>query len=202
MPTLAIAVNGVVAATTMPYAFPVAGRRNLGEVIVDPRMFVHGANEVDVVEVRKAPDETVALYTMNAANAALGRNLSSERAQWLWGVTISGLYPTEWIETQPFRWSDGDARLSIPADPDAPSSALSVTIAMTAGPGTALTIAVDDCVLFDSAINGAWSGTFPLASCRIASERMDVSIRSTSQQPANGDPRELGVAVTSVEIAP
>lgn len=202
MPTLAIAVNGIVAATTVPYTFPVAGRRNLWEVIVDPRLFVPGTNAVDVVEVREAPDETVVLYAMNAVNAgAAGRNVSAESAEWLSGVTASGLHQTEWADTQPFRWSDGYARLSIPVDPEAPPSELSVKIAMTS-PDASLTIAVDDCVLFDSAIQGPWSRTFPLSSCRIASQRMEVSIRSTTHPSTNGDPRKLGVAVTSVEIAP
>ena len=63
-------------------------------------------------------------------------------------------------------------------------------------------IAVDDCELFDSVIQGPWSGTFPLSSCRVASQRMEVSIRSTTHQPDNGDLRQLGVAVASVEITP
>ena len=204
-PTLAIVVNGVVAATTVPYTFPVAGRRNLWEVIVDPELFVPGANAVDVFEIREAQDEPVVLYrlyTMSALeSAAAGRNLSGESAEWLSGVTASGLSPTEWIGTRPFRWSDGDARLSIPVDPEAPPSELSVSIAMT-GPNKSLAIAVDDCVLFDSVIQGSWSGTFPLSSCRVASQRMEVSIRSTTHQPNNGDPRQLGVAVASVEITP
>jgi hypothetical protein len=202
-PTLAIAVNGVVAATTVPHTFPVAGRRNLWEVIVDPRLFVRGANTVDVVEVRRTGDETPVLYTTRTADsAAADRNLSSERARWLFGVSASGLHPTEWADTQPFRWSNGNVRLSIPVDPEAPPSELLVEIAMTANPDTAMTIAVDDCVLFDGVIQGSWSQTFPLRVCNIASERIDVSIRSTARPPANGDPRRLGVAITSVEIVP
>ena len=165
-----------------------------------------GANAVDVYEVREAPDEPVVfytLYTMSALeSAAAGRNLSGESAEWLSGVTASGLSPTEWVGTRPFHWSDGDARLSIPVDPEAPPSELSVSIAMT-GPDKSLAIAVDDCVLFDSVIQGSWSGTFPLSKCRVASQRMEVSIRSTTHQPINtGDLRQLGVAIASVEITP
>ena len=87
-------------------------------------------------------------------------------------------------------------------DPEAPPSELSVSIAMTGGGDKALVIAVDDCELFDSVIQGPWSGTFPLSSCRVASQRMEVSIRSTTHQPDNGDLRQLGVAVASVEITP
>jgi hypothetical protein len=202
-PTLAIAVNGVVAATTVPYTFPVAGRRNLWEVIVDPRSFARGANSVDVVEVRQARDGTTVLYTTRTADSEAARlNVSSERARWLLGVSASGLYATEWAGTQPFRWSNGNARLSIPVDAAAPPSELSVTIAMAANPDTVMTIAVDDCVLFEGVIQGAWSRTFPLRGCNIASERMEVSIRSTARPPANGDPRSLGVAIASVETAP
>ena len=206
-PTLAIVVNGVVAATTVPYAFPVAGRRNLWEVIVDPGLFVPGANAVDVVEVREAPDEPGVLYTLHTMraleSAVASRNLSGESAEWLSGVTTSGLNPTEWDGARPFRWSDGDARLSIPVDAEAPPSELSVSIVMTGGGGDkSLVIAVDDCVLFDSVIQGPWSGTFPLSSCPVASQRVEVSIRSTTHQPTNGDPRQLGVAITSVEITP
>lgn len=205
-PTLAIVVNGVVAATTVPYTFPVDGRRNLWEVIVDPGLFVPGANAVDVVEVREAPDEPVVLYTLYTMSAlesaAARRNLSGESAELLSDVTTSGLSPTEWNGTRPFRWSNGDARLSIPVDPEAPPSELSVSIAMTGGGDKALVIAVDDCELFDSVIQGPWSGTFPLSSCRVASQRMEVSIRSTTHQPDNGDLRQLGVAVASVEITP
>ena len=202
-PTLAIAVNGVVAATTVPHTFPVAGRRNLWEVIVDPRLFVRGANTVDVIEVRQAGEETPVLYTTRIADSdAAGRNLSSERARWLFGVSSSGLYATEWTGTQPFRWSNGNARLSIPVNAAAPPSELSVRIAMVANPDTAMTIAIVDCVLFEGVVQEAWSGTFPLRGCNIASERMEVSIRSTARPPANGDTRSLGVAIASVETAP
>jgi hypothetical protein len=204
-PTLAIVVNGVVAATTVPYTFPVAGRQNLWEVIVDPALFVQGANSVEVFEVRETPDEPFVLYSLYSMSAldsaAAGRNLSSESAEWLSGVTTSGLSLTEWDGTRPFRWSDGDARMSIPVDPEAPPSGLSISITMTGGLDKSLTIAVDDCALFDSVIQGPWSGTFSLGSCRVASERMEVSIRSTTHLPGNGDLRQLGVAIGSVEIS-
>ena len=205
-PTLAIVVNGVVAATTVPYAFPVGGRRNLWEVIVDPGLFIPGANAIDVIEVRETPDESVvlySLYTMSALeSAAARRNLLGEGAELLSGVTASGLSPTEWNGARPFRWSNGDARLSIPVDPEAPPSELFVSIVMTGGGEKSLAIAVDDCVLFDSVIQGPWSGTFPLSSCPVESERMELSIRSTTHQPGNGDLRQLGVAIASVEVTP
>ena len=199
-PTLAIAVNGIVAATTMPYPFPVAGRPNLWEVLVHPRVFMRGGNTVNVVEVREGPDNTLVLHSTSVEDAADGSNMAGESARWLAGVTSSGLYPTEWMGAQPFRWSTGDARLSIPVDPSAPPSALSVKVVMTAGPDTSLHIASGRCVLFDGILQGAWSETLSLDSCPIESDRMDLVFRSTARTPANGDPRELSIAVASVAL--
>jgi hypothetical protein len=134
------------------------------------------------------------------ASSAAGQNVSHESAEWLSGVTTSGLSLTEWDGTRSFRWSDGDARVSIPVDPDAPPSELSVSITTTGGLEKSLGISVDDCALFDAVIEGPWSRTFSLSACGVASQRMEVSIRSTTHVPGNGDARELGVAVGSVEI--
>ena len=54
-PMLAVALNGVVAAITRPYAFPILGRRAAWEAIVDPGRLEPGANALEVFEVRGDP---------------------------------------------------------------------------------------------------------------------------------------------------
>ena len=129
---LGVAVNGVLAGITRPYDFPVAGRRNAWEVVIDTQLVRDGANTVEVFTIDATGDGPAMLaraYTSEIGG--LETNLIREEAAVLWGVRSSGFYPTEWAGEQPFRWTGERVSLIVPVDQDAPPSELVVKVLMT-----------------------------------------------------------------------
>ena len=200
-PVLAIALNGRVAAVTRPYAFPVAGRREAWEAIVDPRRLVAGDNSLQVFEVREdGGDGAVSLAaTRGDASTSGSPNLIRDEQIRMLGGRISGFFGTEWAGATPFRWTRGDARLVVPIDPERLPTALAVEVLITGGPKQ-LNIAVGDCMLFDDTINGRWSATFDLGDCPLAPPELEIALLSDTHVPSTRDTRELGVAVGRIEL--
>ncbi len=200
-PVLAIAVNGTVAALTRPYQFPVRGRRAAWEAIVDPRWFVPGANTLEVLEVREhGSDGTVALAAAHG-NAAPARwpNLVREAQIQALGGRTSGFHGIEWAGDSPFRWTDGDARLRVPLDPQSPPTQLAVEVVMTGG-AKRLRVAADGCPLLDETIRDRWKATFDLEGCALRAPEVEIALLSDTHLPASRDSRSLGVAVGRVEL--
>ena len=199
-PPLAVALNGVLAAITRAYAFPVDGRRNMWEAIVDPRLLEQGANVLEVFVVRESTDGSIVLEAAYAPEALRPwANMVPEEATDLWGVASSGLYQTEWTAQRPFRWTNGAAHLSVPIDPQAPPSEMAVDVLMTGATPKHLRIIVNGCTLFDATIRGHWAQTLALDECLVESTTMDIDLLSGVHISPN-DPRPLGVAVTSVGL--
>ena len=200
-PVLAIALNGVVAAVTRPYAFPVVGRRNAWEAIVHPRWLVPGPNTLEVFEVQEdSAGGAVALAVTRGDMAAdHWPNLIRDEEIRALGVRTSGLYGTEWAGARPFRWTRGDARLLVPVDPQALPSALAVDVLMTGEPKR-LRVAVDGCTLVDEVIMGRWSATLALKDCRLVPPELEVALLSDTHVPQARDARSLGVGVGLVEL--
>ena len=200
-PVLAVVLNGVIAGVTKPYAFPVAGRLNKWEVVVDPRLLEQGANVVEVFAVREQPEGALALDAAYADAAQPRANLIREEAARLWGVSSSGFFATEWTGQRPFRWTNGEATLSIPIEGREPPSQLAVEVLMTGAGPKPLVITVNGCTIFDSEIRRRWVQTLPLAPCRVDPPSLDIQILSGVHAPGGGgDGRTLGVAVGSIEI--
>ena len=200
-PVLAIALNGVVAAVTRPYAFPVFGRRDAWETIVDPRRFRPGENSLEVFEIRAAGDQGgVALAAAVAASAAEPwPNLLRDDQAVSSGVETSGFSGTEWVGLRSFRWTRGDARLLVPFDRRSEPAEIAVDVLMT-GPPKQLRVMIEGCTVFDQTINGAWSATFPLDDCRLVPPDLEIRLRSDTHVPGRNDSRTLGVAVGSIEL--
>ena len=200
-PALAIALNGVVAAVTRPYGFPVRGRRNAWEAIVDPKRFAAGANSLDVFEIRAGPDGGPVELAVASGSAAPRSwpNLVLEAELQVMGGRVSGFSDTEWNRLGPFRWTRGDARLRVPFDPRSPPAELAVDVLMT-GPPKRLVIAADGCALFDQTVQGRWSGAFGLGECRLRPPDVEIALQSDTHVPSERDTRELGVAVSSIEL--
>lgn len=200
-PALAIAINGVIAAVTRPYSFPVAGRRHAWDAVIDPHRLESGANTLEVFEVQgEGGAESFALAATGGDRTADPRQnlIRDEEVQRL-GVRVSGFYETEWAGVRPFRWTRGDARLVVPIDPEAPPSSLAVEVLISGGPKQ-LNIAVDGCTLFDEVVNGRWSAAFDLRECRLAPPDLEIALRSDTHVPESSDNRTLGVAVGRVEL--
>jgi hypothetical protein len=199
---LALAVNGILAGTTQPYSFPIAGRSQSWEVIIDPQLVRNGANLVEVFLINTMVDESIILaraYTSEAAR--MSTNLIREESEELWGVSSSGFYPTEWNNEQPFRWTREQASLLVPMDQDAPPSELIVRVLMT-GPFTKhVSIFVNECTLFEGAFHGEWNETFSLFGCSLDSDEVEIRLETEAHNAAfSPNAREFGIAVSAIEL--
>ena len=202
---LAVAINGVVAAVTLPYAFKASGRRARWETIVDPRLLRPGANSVGVFAVRERRDGAFELEEAYRSNTGspetTGVNLIPEETAERLGVTVSGFHLTEPLGDREGRWTDGRGRLSVPIDPRAAPAAMAVSILMTDGRRKRLEVAVNGCPLFDGTVRGSWAQTFALDACILTdSPTIEIDLLSDRHRPATIDERTLGVAVGSIEL--
>ena len=117
-PLLAVALNGVVAAVTRPYPFSAFGHDGAWEAIVDPGLLRPGANTLGVFAVVERAGGDVALAEAYAGSGErLAVNLIRETAAELWGVAATGFHALEHAEGRAFRWTTGEAGLSVPLDP-------------------------------------------------------------------------------------
>ena len=198
-PMLAVALNGVVAAVTRPYSFPVLGRRAAWEAIVDPARLEPGVNALEVFEILGGPvGGSIALAA--AAGSVPGGawpNLVLDAELQMLGAQASGFYGMEWAGARPFRWTRGDARLLMPLD--SRPAEIAIDVLMT-GPPKQLRIAVDGCTLFDETIDGRWDATFDLGDCRLSPSEVEIVLQSDTHAPGTRDTRTLGVAVSSIEL--
>ena len=206
-PQLAVAVNGVVAAISQPYAFSVSGRLGMWEALVDPRWFTSGANTVELFEIREEDGGAIVLdeaYRLDAAVRPVPANLILEEVTVASAreVTLSGFYLQEWIGVRPVRWTNGNARLVAPIDPQSPPAALGVEVGMTGGVPArkVLRIDVNGCTVHRGIVTGGWSATFPFDRCPVSGDTVAIDFVSGSHVPRGGDSRTLGVAFAVVEL--
>ena len=136
-PLLAVALNGVVAAVTRPYPFRAYGRDGAWEAIVDPGLLRPGANTLGVFAVEERAGGEVALAEAYAGGGEpVVPNLLRDTAVELLGVTSTGFHGLEHAEGRAFRWTTGEASLTVPIDPETPPAVLVVDVLMT-GPAEA-----------------------------------------------------------------
>ena len=200
LPTLAVAVNGVVAAVTRPYSFPAFGHAAPWEAFVDPDRLAPGVNHVAVFAVGDGPDGAPVLREAPLIGSPQRPiNLVPETAAALHGVTAAGFLPTESTAQGDLRWTTGEARLSAPINPRFPPSALAVRI-LTTGPQKQLRIAANGCTLFDGLVFGRWAETLALDGCRLDSSTIEIELLSNVHQAPATRRRWLGVAVGAVEL--
>ena len=199
-PLLAIALNGVVAAVTRPYPFRAYGRDAAWEAIVDPGLLRPGANTLEVFAINERADGTVGLAPAYAGGGEpVVPNLLRDTAVELLGVTSAGFHGPERAEGQAFRWTTGEASLTVPIDPAAPPAALAVDVLMTGQPKR-LRIEADGCILFDDTIRNRWNETFALDGCRLTPPNLEIRLASDTHVPDGSDNRTLGVGVAAVEL--
>ena len=193
-------LNGVVAAVTRPYPFRAYGSDGAWEAIVDPGRLRPGANTLGVFAVEERASGEVALAEAYAGGGErLAINLIRETAVELWGVAATGFHALEHAEGRAFRWTTGEAGLSVPIDPEAPPAALAVDVLMTGRPKQ-LRIEVDGCVVFDATIRNQWSESFALDGCRLTPPSLEIRLASDTHVPDGSDNRTLGVGVAAVEL--
>ena len=200
-PTLAVALNGRVAAITRPYPFPVAGRKGMWEAIIDPQRLVRGVNSLEVLEVREHAEGSG--FTLAATGAVPDAdrplNLIRPTDLELSRGRATGFHSPEWVGTSPLRWTSGDARLVVPFDRKTPPAVLEIDVALTAK-RKRLSITVDDCLIFDEDIHAPWSGEFNLEDCRLTPPSLSVTLASDTHVPNTHDNRELGVGISRISL--
>ncbi|MCY4598985.1 MAG: sulfatase-like hydrolase/transferase [Acidobacteria bacterium] len=199
-PLLAIALNGVVAAVTRPYPFRAYGSDAAWEAIVDPGLLRPGANTLEVFAVEDRADGAVGLAPAYAGGGEpVAPNLLRDTAAELLGVTSTGFHGPERAEGQAFRWTTGEASLTVPIDPAAPPAALAVDVLMTGQPKR-LRIEADGCIVFDDTIRNRWNETLALDGCRLTPPSLEIRLISDTHVPDGDDNRTLGVGVAAVEL--
>ena len=197
--TLAIGLNGVVAAVTRPYSFPALGRALPWEAIVDPDLLRPGANQLDVFAVGDGPGGAPVLHAAGVRGGPAGPINLVLRGDMRRRIELSGFLPPEAAAQGLFRWTTGAARLSVEIDPQSPPDALDVRI-LTTGPQKHLRIAVNGCPLFAGDIFGRWEETLPLAACALDSPTLDIELQSNVHLEPTEERRRLGVGVAAIEL--
>jgi hypothetical protein len=196
--TVAIAVNGVVRATTQ--TLPFAGRRGHWTAFIHPRHFHAGANEIEAFIVR----DISTTVRLERAYASSGRpdslNLASRGAHDYWAVQQKGFYEREG-QPIPYQWTEGRATLVVPMKTTALPRSLRVGLAR-ARSGTPLTISFNACVLFKGIVSDTpWFSTFSLSQCPgspVRAPEAKIVIESATAPDAEG--RTVGVGVETVNL--
>jgi hypothetical protein len=125
------------------------------------------------------------------------------------GVAESGFHFQEYLGSEPFRWTNGEAKLLVPISVKRPPQQLWLSIEVLrakAGP-IRLQILVDEDVVFDGLASlGKWEKTFDLSAHRF-SRRVMIELRSETFEPKgvmdagkNTDTRVLGVQVKGIML--
>ena len=195
---LAVAVNGVVAATTTAHRRPIGPGAYPFQAIVPETAFRAGANDVEVLLIRET--ELVRAARSSRRSIYAGVRLGASAVP---GVREAGFHGPETAGETAFRWTDGAARLAVPVDSGAPPARLRVDLIFTGKEGGELTVSVGGEVLFRGVPPaGAWSRTFDLESVPKAGEAVIELASDTfvprKTLPGSRDARTLGVAVAGI----
>ena len=150
-------------------------------------------------------EKRITLYRINPAGEAQ-LNHFTFGAYRLYGLPERGFYDTEFNPSgSPFRWTNGEAELSLPWSGQEPPKNLHVSLVSTGPRGTELTIKVNGQALITEHLNpGQWEGVIPLESIELQSP-VKVELESTAWKPSevipeSDDIRPLGVAVGLVQL--
>jgi hypothetical protein len=123
------------------------------------------------------------------------------------GVEESGFHYQEYVGSEPFRWTDGEATLLVPIDtPPRRLWVSGVTLRPDLTP-VSLEILVDGTSLFEGVLPpGKWEKTFDLTSHPL-SDQVTIELRSDTFVPegvmdggTNTDTRELGVQIRGIML--
>ena len=198
---LAIAIDGVIRTTTKSVSAPLPAA-GAWTSVVDPRVFHQGVNVVDVYEIADDRGHVVLRPAVHSASRPPHLNLILGEASG-WGVREHGLYGREWLGDRVFRWTNGDAEVTL-TEHDYRDAVIRVALAPIAAPGEPMTIAVNTCTLFSGVIaTGEWDHSFSLSGCPaglLKTPDVHITITSARVTPHNGDKRVLGVPILALEF--
>ena len=197
---LAIAVNGVIRATTGSARRLVLGRRGFWAALVPPDAYRAGRNYIAVFEIASATPPVVRPVLFDTERDQ-PPNLLEQGIQVRLGVTQTGFYQAEWADPTFFRWTDGEASLTIPVDSRQPPRVLEVTVLWGTNTEQTLEIRANVCVVFSGLATGEpKKKTLDLSSCGDLGSTLTVTFVSDTFVPGPTDSRTLGVAIESVRL--
>ena len=200
--SLALAVNGIVRATTEPARRPIFGRRGFWAALVAPDAYRAGHNDMNLFEITSITPPILRPVLFDTKQGE-PPNLLEEGPRVALGVTQTGFHPAEWRDTSFFRWTQGKASLQIPIDPRQPPRLLEVTVLTGSRAQQALEIRANGCVLFSGPPGGEpTQKALDLSSCGALGATLQVTFVSDTFVPGPADPRALGVALESVRLRP
>ena len=195
---LAIAINGVVRATTWSGASATAVPGGWAAV-VSPASLSPGRNAVEIYVIDTSSGAAVLQPALGSRARPADLNLASGEAI-DWGIETEGLHEFE-DGPAPLRWTNGEARIVTELADGAAPRELRIALTPHTRP-TPLRIVINGCTLFDGVVpGGAWERTFDLGSCGadlFPEGDAVIEIRSRTFQPPGGDMRTLGVPLASV----
>jgi hypothetical protein len=202
---LAVAINGTIRATARSLDFSVSGRQRSWCAVVPESAFREGFNELQVFEIVSREDGTARLLPAYRNPEVVDHdNLIRVAAEWTLGVEQHGFYGEQWHRGQFYRWTDGDATLTAPVDPDRPPAFVQVSVYMPSinPDGTRMRITVNGCRLFTRTIaERSWRRKIPLDRCEVLGDTLTIGLESNTMAPQNPrDRRTLGVALSSVRL--
>jgi sulfatase-like protein len=194
---LAIAVNGVVRATTTTYQ----SRKGAWAAFVPPHAFRAGRNDLEVFVIDEPAGRLRRAYALGDPPKML--NLVSNSARDYWAIAHKGFHDPEpgpdW-----YRWTNGDsAQVIVPPTDRPPPRSMRIGLRAVPPHGTPLRLTVNECVVFDGRLEtGPWFRTFSLDGCHLTTARagVRVGIASRSFTRGGGDDRTLGVAVATLNL--
>jgi len=146
-------------------------------------------------------ERTIGFYKINGmVSDYRDIGLGSEKC---FGVVESGFHGQEWNGGKPFRWTDGNAKLIVPLNPEHPPRALMVEIVSNRPKESKLKILLNNHEMYQGQVGaGFWSKTFSLADLRLGSEATLEIISDTfvPKEEIHGstDTRTLGVTVQDI----
>lgn len=193
---VAIAVNGIVRATTWTYRYPQRGSDGAWAVVIAPDAFRYGENDVEIYLVGSGADAPV-LYRTPFSHAR-PVNLLSNAAAYGMGTSYEGLYDREGTGELAIRWTNGSATIAVPRNRFPAARSMRINLA-AAGAEKGLVVRVNGCELFEGRVPAArWSRIFALPACGQDAGSTIIELRSSAHVDPSG--RELGVAVERIDL--
>jgi len=201
--TLAVVLNGVIAATTKTYQ-PVDGlRQGAWAAMLEPGVLRPGRNDVQVLVVRDAPKSVTFQRAYATGRFPEQLDLASRGAADFYGVDQKGLLPREGDGPDARRWSSGDVSIAVPIDPTTRPHSLRVRIGAASLPDRPIRIDLSGCKIFEGRMTGLpWARTFPVSACgtALAQPEVIVGIHSELAPLPGGSERPVGLGIVSINL--
>ena len=195
---LAVAVGGRIVALTRTFD-PADAPRDSWRALIDPAALKSGRNAVEVFVVPQAPGQALT-RAFSSGQRPDTLNLASRGAADYFEVAQEGLLPREGSPI-PFRWTTGDARITVPLG-ETPPKSLRVGLLATRAGGSEVSLTYNGCELFSGMVTAPWHRVFSLEQCPGSGTPADsasIVLRTAAWQDTERE-RSIGVGVETVNL--